>query len=259
MLGRIRFYLMLAALLPLRVSATDYTDIWWNPAESGQGYNLAQNGDFIFATFFVYGSQTAPTWYTAQLLLDGAGKFSGSVFATTGPWFGTVPFDPARVTVSQVGNATFQPTAADKGVLTYAVGPVEVVKNIQRQNLVPVQLAGNYTGAITLNDAGCANPADNGPVDVPATLQVTQGPSGQIQIVADFMGIASCTFANTGPVAQTGALITFQGTYTCSDGSVTPITVYELKATSLGIEGRWTSPNAAGCREDARFGGVVKY
>jgi hypothetical protein len=32
--------------------------------------------------------------------------------------------------------------------------------------------------------------------------------------------------------------------------------VSELKATSLGIEGRWTSLDAGGCHEEGRFGGV---
>ena len=47
----------------------DFTDIWWTEGgvESGWGVNFAQTEDFIFATFFVFGPNNAPVWYTAQL------------------------------------------------------------------------------------------------------------------------------------------------------------------------------------------------
>jgi hypothetical protein len=65
--------------------AADYTATWWNPAESGQGYTFTQNGTFIFATFYVYGSDMLPTWYTGQLTLDAMGRYTGPLYATKGP------------------------------------------------------------------------------------------------------------------------------------------------------------------------------
>ncbi len=44
--------LVLAAALPAH--AVDYTDIWYDAAESGWGVNLVQSDAFIFGTFFVY-------------------------------------------------------------------------------------------------------------------------------------------------------------------------------------------------------------
>lgn len=53
------------------------TDIWWNPSESGWGVNFAQNGNFIFATFFIYGPpNNAPTWVTGQLTLGIEGRWT---------------------------------------------------------------------------------------------------------------------------------------------------------------------------------------
>ena len=34
--------------------ATNYQDLWWNPAESGWGVNFTHQGDIIFATWFTY-------------------------------------------------------------------------------------------------------------------------------------------------------------------------------------------------------------
>jgi hypothetical protein len=260
MLRRAIFIVLLsAATFP--AGATDYTATWWNPTESGQGYTFTQNGNFIFATFFVYGPATAPTWYTGQLTLDATGTFIGPLYATTGPWFGTVPFDPGQVTRNQVGNATFQPTAADTGVLTYNVAAnTQVVKNIQRQTLVPIALVGNYVGGVALNITSCPSPADNTVADAPLHIQVTQGQTGQIQVAFIFASTSICTFASSGPVTQAGQLFAFPAAYTCSDGPNTTATVSELRATSLGIEGRWTTSNGAGgCHEDARFGGVLQF
>ncbi len=65
------FALSLAAVPPA-AAATDYTDIWWNAAESGWGVNFVQSDQFMFATFFVFGQGGTPTWYTGQLNRDGA-------------------------------------------------------------------------------------------------------------------------------------------------------------------------------------------
>ena len=243
----------------LAAGATDFTATWWIPTESGQGYTFTQNGNFIFATFFVYSPTTGSAWYTGQLTLDATGKFTGPLYATTGPWFGTVPFNPGLVTINQVGNATFQPTAADTGVLTYNVASTQVVKNIQRQTLVPIALSGSYVGGLAVSDTSCSNSANNGPANVPVNMQVTQSQTGQIQIAFSVLNTPACTFASSGPVAQTGQLFTFPAAYTCSDGTNVTATVSELRTTSLGIEGRWTAPNVGGCHEEAQFGGVLQY
>ena len=47
--------------------AADYTDLWWNPAESGWGVNVVQSDTFMFLTFFIYGQDGKPTWYSASL------------------------------------------------------------------------------------------------------------------------------------------------------------------------------------------------
>ena len=52
--------LVAACALGLAHAATpfsvDASDLWYNPAESGWGVNLAQQGDTAFLTLYVYGS-----------------------------------------------------------------------------------------------------------------------------------------------------------------------------------------------------------
>ena len=48
--------------LPTAAHANNYQDLWWNPSESGWGINIAQQGDVMFATWFIYGASRQPTW-----------------------------------------------------------------------------------------------------------------------------------------------------------------------------------------------------
>ena len=80
-------------LIPSGSAAVTYNDLWWIPSESGWGTNIAQQGDTLFMTFFVYGTDSKPTWFVAQLARTGtsaAGQpvFTGKTYVTTGPWYG---------------------------------------------------------------------------------------------------------------------------------------------------------------------------
>jgi len=244
--------LLLAIAIPAR--ATDYTDVWWNPTESGWGINLAQNGNFIFATFFIYGPDKAPTWYTAQLIQDATGQFTGPLYSTTGPWFGGASFDANQVSITHVGTATFQPKAADVGVLTYSVAAVQVAKHIQRQALAPIPLAGSYVGALGGVLSDCSDSSKNGSGNSPVTIDLSQT-AGQVQVTIGVTGFA-CSLA--GPAMQAGQLVAFPAAYSCSNGFTATATVYELRSTSLGIEGRWSASNDGGCHEEARFAGISR-
>ena len=90
----------LAFALPASATnfSTDYTDLWFNPSESGWGVNVIQQGNTLFATLFVYGTDQSPRWYVASgLVASSSTVFSGQLFQTTGPYFGaawTAPGSP---------------------------------------------------------------------------------------------------------------------------------------------------------------------
>ncbi len=70
-----------------RAAAVDYTDIWFLPAESGWGANVVQSDAFLFITFFIYGADGKPTWFTGQATKDVSGNFNGTLYATTGTYY----------------------------------------------------------------------------------------------------------------------------------------------------------------------------
>ena len=245
---------------PLRALAIDYSDIWWNPAENGWGVNIAQSDNFIFATFFVYGPNNQPIWYAGNLAADGNGNYTGGLYSTMGTYFGTVPYNPGQPPPTQVGVATFSPTAPDTAVLSYNVGGVNVVKNIQRQTLTTIALGGSYTGGQGGAYSGCTNSGNNFGYKDTFDLEVTQPGDGTATFAFSYASGLSCTLSGT--LQQKGMLYSIpNASYSCDDGMNklnTSASLSEIKATSLGIEGVLAAPSVdGGCREDATFSGVL--
>lgn len=239
--------------------ALDYTDIWYLAPESGWGVNVVQSGNFMFVTFFIYGPDKKPTWYTGQLTLDQSGNFSGPLYATTGSYYGA-PWSTQDFSLTQVGTASFQPTDAYNARLVYTVTTppamaATVTKTIQRQTLTAIRTAGSYFGGQSGAYSGCTSTADNAAYTDPFNLQVTQPTSGSVTFQFMYLSGLSCTLSGT--LVQYGQLYTVPAAnYSCSNGLTTSASMSQIKVTSLGIEGRFAAPMVGGgCREDATFGG----
>ncbi len=157
--------------------ATDQSDLWWNPNESGWGVQLVHRGGFIFATMFVYDAAGKPTWYTGQLNDPGSTDdlvWAGDVYATTGPYFGAPVFDASTVTVKKVGTMQWSPTDVQTGTLTYTIDNVTTTKELTRQYLGFEDLSGDYMGAVHANTTGCTVAAANGDAFAFANLKAVQ-------------------------------------------------------------------------------------
>ena len=112
--------------------AVDYTDLWWNPNESGWGMAIAQQFGNIFLAWYVYDPSGKPFWYVAPSCTVSGSGCSGTLYRTTGPPFGP-PLDPTKVQAFVVGSAIVSFVDANHGVLSYVVDGVEAKKTITRQ------------------------------------------------------------------------------------------------------------------------------
>lgn len=121
---------------PDLTTATNYTDIWWNPSESGWGINLTHQSDTIYATWFTYDASGKPWWLVATMKPDGAGGYSGSVSTIDGPPFSTVPWDQSRLKPTNVGTMTARFTDGNHANLAYTVNGVAQTKAVTRQVFV---------------------------------------------------------------------------------------------------------------------------
>lgn len=115
-----------------RAAATNFQDLWWNPAESGWGLNITQQGNVLFATLFTYGSGNQGLWLVMSAgtrQIDGS--YLGDLYRTNGPAFNAQPW--GAVSVTRVGNMRLQFTSGESATLTYSVDGTAVTKTIVRQ------------------------------------------------------------------------------------------------------------------------------
>ena len=111
--------------------ASNFQDLWWNPAEAGWGVNVTHQENTLFATLFTYAANGQPLWL---VMPDGArsgNTYSGTLYRTTGPAFNAAPWTP--ISSVPVGTMTFTFTHGDSATLDYAVDGIPVTKAIRRQ------------------------------------------------------------------------------------------------------------------------------
>jgi hypothetical protein len=250
-----------AWLLPLSPAhAAEYSDLWVTAGEDAWGVNFVQWGNTIFATFYIYGPDKKPVWYTAVLSYDGASKFAGTLYSEQGSYFGA-PWNPGDMSEQPAGTATFVPSPANnyQGTLSYTViagtTVTPVNKSIQRLTVAAVPLAGKYYGGESGGYFGCTNAADNITFVDSFPLTVTQTAS-MLTLVFAYEGLKeTCTLA--GAPVQNGLLYSVPtATYACTDGLSTTAAISDIKQTAQGIEGRFTAPVPGGCLETTRFSAV---
>jgi hypothetical protein len=241
-------------------SATDYSDNWWTEGEVGWGAQLNQYDNFLFITLYIYGQDKSPTWFTAQLTWDGTSAFTGQLYSTIGSYYAAPWNNAEHPAPNLVGSASFTPTSSYQGTLVYTVNGVgTVTKTLSRIPLAPITLAGSYSGGQAGGYFNCTNNGNNGAYTDSFDLTLTQGANNTVSFVFAYSSL-SCTF--TGTLEQHGTLFNVNSaTYTCNAGTNsfnTTANMSEIKATSLGIEGRFTAGGVpGGCTESANFSAVL--
>jgi hypothetical protein len=235
--------------------STDYSDLWFNPAESGWGVNVTQQQEIVFATLFHYGTSGQPTWYVGSEIrfvsnVGGVYTFSGLWYQTTGPYLGGA-FNPNAVTVRQVGTVTFVFNTVTSGTLTFTADGVTFSKPIQRQTWRTNDPTGNYLLTTAGTFTGCGS--GSGPLEAISYYAVTQ--SGGAITLTESGGTDSCTY--TGTYSQFGRLGAANGGFTCTDlpNIAGTFSISEIETSNIAFAARITSQRGS-CRLDARMSGT---
>ena len=254
---------VLLAALALPATATtfspDYSDIWYTQGEDGHGVYIAQQGNSLFATIFVYGGDTLPRWYFgSDVRGTSQTQFSGTFFRTQGTSF-NAPWNPGQLQVIAVGQITFNFSSPTSGTMTYTIDGILVTKNISRLTNVPNNLSGIYLGGLVASAAQCSSSTING-IFVADRLTVTHSPPGNPTFRVDFnpgSGNVSCTF--TGTLVQTGSMGSItNGQWSCSGAAnnAGTFTMTEIKANTNGITSKFTGRDQYCQSYNGYFGGI---
>jgi uncharacterized protein (DUF1800 family) len=126
---------LVAAATMGTAGAANYTDIWWNPDESGWGLTLAHHDDKIFAVWYVYDTAGKPMWVVMSdgtFSADGR-TYTGAIHRTSGPSYRDAEFASGRVKVEPVGTATLEFAADDTTAkVSYTVSGMTTTKSVRR-------------------------------------------------------------------------------------------------------------------------------
>ena len=242
-----------------RVLANNYQDLWWNPNESGWGINISQQGDVMFATWFIYGTGNQPTWiFLSRADRSGAAgnTFSGDIFQATGTPFAVVPFVPLQGSnLTRVGTATLVFSDSRTGTLTYTVNGAQVVKQITRQVIGFYNLTGSYFGGLKREGIGCVSAALNGSSLNQAIYSVNHNvATGSLTITE--IGGTLCNFS--GSTTVFGSLIEGSGNFTCAAENITGTwTMREGRPGPNAFSALMAlRPNGDSCTLNATIGGL---
>jgi len=235
---------------------TAFSDLWWNPAESGWGVTVDHQQDVMFLTFFIYRSDGSPYWVTSLLThpVDPSRPFffSGDVYETHGPSFGQ-PFNPSLVTNRKVGTATFNATQGNAATLTYAIDGVTVTKSIQRQTLRFLDFSGAFNGIVNYQLSSCANPSLNGQqLVLPGQLTILHSGAEYKMVLQTALG--TCGFVGT--YGQTGSIGAASGTLSCNDGTAGTFSMSAMQWTIYGMSAQIVAHQTGDCTLSGIIGGI---
>ena len=137
-----RFEISVTGIATGSAGTANYQALWWKPTESGWGINLTHQGNVIFATWFTFGADNAPQWFTmvARNTPAEPNVYSSPISSFSGPPFNTEPFPPSANVRTQVGTGklTFAPDGKS-ATFEYTVNGISQVKQIVPQELFPGQ------------------------------------------------------------------------------------------------------------------------
>lgn len=124
----------------------NFSDLWWNPAESGWGMSIHVKNDNLFAAWFVYDQAGKAQWYSFQAgswstapastnnpPSDISYIYTGKVVKTTGPSFGGIDPLAANIAITEAGTATLRFNSYDSAVFSGTVEGRTFSKNLVRQ------------------------------------------------------------------------------------------------------------------------------
>lgn len=111
--------------------STDYSGIWWNPNESGNGVSITHLSNTVFVAWYAFDSVGKPTWYVLTCNTGGGNSCSETLYSANGPNLGP-NFDISRVQLKTIGTATLTFNGNGGARLAYQASGQTITKDFVR-------------------------------------------------------------------------------------------------------------------------------
>lgn len=116
-----------------RATASNYSDIWWNPSESGWGLHVNHVDQQLYITWYTYDSDREAVFYQGVSTRQANGSYTGTLFrAANGTPFTQINGQPATSGVTEVGSFSLNFSNGERASFQYSIGNVNQTKSIQR-------------------------------------------------------------------------------------------------------------------------------
>jgi hypothetical protein len=241
------------AAISLDAAAGEYTDLWWNPRESGWGASIVQQGETAFVTLFVYDHDGKPAWYVAPaarvFAYDSGGRpaLRGTLYRTRGPWQGG-PFDPALVRNEPVGDMTLEPAPGGALNLHYSAEGLSIAREVVRQTFEAPAFGNYYHGSFSLRQAAPGQPPWGTRQFHGEILLHIEAGQAYLRVSGDG---SLCEYR--GSHSQAGKYGRIGGAYSCADGAAGTFEITDLEIAKHGISG-YMRMGSADNNQYGRFG-----
>ncbi|MCQ4166774.1 hypothetical protein [Tahibacter harae] len=231
-----------AGLAAAPALAMDYSDHWWNPAESGRGIMIEQRGARAYAIVYDFRDNGLPVWYIAPGLsvrsaaADAPPVLSGALFRAFDNGPGTTP----RIEADQVGEITIEGESVSTARAVYTVSGRRSEQPLQRLDFADTRPEGRYLATVaTADTAASVQPA----ADVASVLfTAATTPQGEFVLSSESAGAAGvvrCSYSGDGgPLyVQTGRTAAIRARSLCN-GAAGTLLLREIEFTSAGFTAR---------------------
>ncbi len=110
---------------------TDYSGVWWNPNESGNGVSITHLANTIFVAWYAFDTVGKPTWYVLTCNTGGSTSCSETLYSANGPALGPT-FDISRVQLKTIGTATLTFSGSGAARIAYQASGQTITKDFVR-------------------------------------------------------------------------------------------------------------------------------
>ncbi len=158
-----RFFQKLALVATFFLTAqsqafTPESGIWWNPNESGSGYAIEIQDNFLFVALYVYDAAGNPIWYTAGTTLQGDALFDSDLnYNYNGTCIDCAYTEPLII-IGQRGPITINFITETTATIQFE----GAVKNIERFNFIlgdeTDKMVGEWQAVLDFFDTGATQP-----------------------------------------------------------------------------------------------------
>lgn len=201
----------LLALLSTLSHAGNYQDWWWDPQQSGVGFNVGHQGNTVVVAWYNYGEDGKASYLTMAGPLNGSVLKAG-LYRGTGPAPGS-GYSASQVKQTLVGEASITFGADNHAQFNYSFDGKEGTLALERFTYETTDITGTWNFANKNTYVGCDDPGYNKNQIDYGTMRITKKTAAHTYLLQT--GSCDITFK----ASQAGAQVSGVGTFQCEDGS----------------------------------------